>query len=220
MKRKMWIAGVGFGVAVAGGSLLVATVSPIGLAGAQDEADTSEEAVAEADAPDRRSGHDVLGEVLDELVAKGTIDQSDADAVEEAMEDRRAEFRASRPDRDGRGHGRRGHRPYGGEELLEALDMNREELRDALADGQTIEDLAEAAGVDLAEIANQRLDQAQARLDEAIADGSITDERAARAQEHIDEAREAAANGEFAFPGRGRGHARGPADLGGDDGEE
>jgi len=218
MKRTNWIAGIGFGVAIAGGSLLVATVSPIGLAGAQDEADTSEEAVAE-DAPEKRR-HDVLGEVLDELVAEGTIDQSDADAVEEAMDDRRAEFGASRPDRDGRGHGQRGHRSHGGDELLEALDMTGEELRDALADGQTIEELAEAAGVDLAELANQRLDQAQARLDEAIADGSITDERAARAQEHIDEAREAAADGELAFPGRGGGPGRGQADPGGDDADE
>ena len=88
--------------------------------------------------------------------------------------------------------------------------MTDEELRDAFADGQTIEEIAEAAGVDLTEIANERLDDAQARLDGAIADGSISEERAQRAQERIDEGREAIENGDLPGRGPGHGHRRGP----------
>ena len=57
MTKKKWIAGLGLGAAIAGGSLLLATVSPIGLAGAQDETDTTEEEASsdEETAPEARS---------------------------------------------------------------------------------------------------------------------------------------------------------------------
>ncbi len=139
MNEKKWIAGIGLAVAIAGGSWVVATVSPIGLAGAQDESDTSQEESAEEDRESRP--RPVLGEVLDELVADGTIDQADADAVEEAMEARWDEFRANHPGPNGAGHD-----------------------------------------------PTERLDDAQTRLDDAIADGSISDERATRIQERIDRA--------------------------------
>ena len=172
MRRKSkWIAGLGLGVAVVGGSLLLATLSPVGLAGAQDESDTGQEESSggEAASPPARGG--ILGEVLDELVADGTIDQADADAVAEAMQARRDEIRA-----DHQGRHRGGPDP------------------------------------------EQRLDRAQSRLDDAIADGSISDDRAARVQERIDGARERVAAGELAPPGRGWGWGRhGPP---GDDGEE
>ena len=162
MKQKKWIAGLGLGVAIVAGSLLLATVSPIGLAGAQDESDTDQEDAESGEpAQDRKGRHDVLGEVLDELVADGTIDRADADAVEEAVQARRDEIRAAHPGRPGRN-----------------LDPE------------------------------QRLDEAQDRLDEAIADGSISEPRADRIQDRIDQVRERVANGEPVFPGRGRGWGR------------
>ena len=172
MNEKKWIAGIGLAVAITGGSLVVATVSPIGLAGAQDESDTSQEEPAEEGREAPRH-HDVLGEVLDELVADGTIDQADADAVEEAMEARRDEFRANHPGPD-----RPGHDP------------------------------------------TQRLDDAQTRLDDAIADGSISDDRATRIQERIDRARERIASGAWEHVGPGHGPRWGHGGPPGDDGED
>ncbi len=172
MNEKKWIAGIGLAVAIAGGSLVVATISPIGLAGAQDESDTSQEESAEEEL-ESRPRHDVLGEVLDELVADGTIDQADADAVEEAMEARRDEFRANHP-----GRNRAGHDP------------------------------------------TERLDDAQTRLDDAIADGSISDERATRIQERIDRARVRVESGEWDHVGPGHGPRWGHGGSPGDDGED
>lgn len=220
MKKKTWITGLGLGAAIVGGSLLLATVSPIGLAGAQDEADTSDDDVASEEGAVGKPGrHGVLDEVLDDLVAEGTIDQADAEAVAEAMDERIQEFRADHPGRRGRGHGPRlgpGGPGIGrGDELPDALGMTHQELRNALADGQTLEEIAEAAGIDLAEVANERLDDGQDRLDEALADGSIDEERAEAAQKRIDEAREAIENGDLPAHGPGHGHRSGrggPAD--------
>ena len=211
MSKKTWIAGVGLVAAIAVGSLLLASVSPIGLAGAQDETDSSEDVAGSGnEAAGKRGGHDLLANALDQLVADGTIDQADADAVAEAVAERREEFRADHPGRRGRDRGPRLGGGPGGDELLEALGMTREELHDALADGQTLEEIAEAAGADLTELATDRLDAARARIDEALADGSISEARAERAQERIDRSREAIENGELPLRGPGHGHRWGP----------
>ncbi len=217
--KKNWITGIGLGAAITGGSLLLATVSPIGLAGAQNDDDTTESDTASEERPDRRGG---LADILDELVADGTLEQDQADAVLEAVEARREEFRADHPG-SGPGHDRGFRGPgsgFGGRDaLLEALGMTGEELRDALAEGQTIEGIAEAAGVDLTALALDGLDAQQERLDEAVADGSISDERAARIQEHLDRAREAIESGERIFPGSPR-HGGPPGHPGPGGGED
>jgi len=132
-----------------------------------------------------------FADALDELVADGTIDQSQADAVSDAIAE-------ARPERDGRFEG--GHGPgwsghhRGGAGLLMALDeaseaigIDDDDLRDALRDGSTIAEVAEQEGVDVQTVIDAMVAEVSERLDDAVADGRID---AAEAEEHLADARE------------------------------
>ena len=91
-----------------------------------------------------------LQDVLAPLVADGTITQAQADAVTAAIE-------AARPERGdgphgGPGRGGPGQARFGFDAVAEALGITTDELRTALQDGQTIAQVAEAKGVDLATV--------------------------------------------------------------------
>ena len=66
--------------------------------------------------------------------------------------------------------------------LAELLGLDREELHDMLQSGTTIEELAEEAGVDLEEFRVQlmitRQENMQTRIEEAIAEGEISQDQA------------------------------------------
>ena len=62
--------------------------------------------------------------------------------------------------------------------LVEALDMTPEELQDAFADGETVQTLMEAKGLDV-ETVQDRVEAAfEAALTQAVTDGVITQEQA------------------------------------------
>ncbi|MBN1813153.1 MAG: hypothetical protein JXA14_15060 [Anaerolineae bacterium] len=101
--------------------------------------------------------------------------------------------------------------------LAEALGMTVEELRDALADGQTIAELAEAKGVALQDIADALVTAHAERLQQAVENGRLTQEEAderiaemeANTLEHLE-------SGEFVGPvGPGPGGCGGPGGMGG-----
>src|SRR5690348_16488445 len=79
------VAGIALAGAVGVGALGVATISPLGAAGAQEDPSTTEQPADEATSNPRPGKGEVLDEVLDGLVADGTIDQAQADAVAEAF---------------------------------------------------------------------------------------------------------------------------------------
>ncbi len=66
--------------------------------------------------------------------------------------------------------------------LAEILGLTREELRDQLQDGKTLEELAEAAGVDLEayreEIRQTKQVDLETRIEEALDNGDITQDHA------------------------------------------
>jgi uncharacterized protein (DUF433 family) len=66
--------------------------------------------------------------------------------------------------------------------LAEELDMTTEELRQAFRDGQTIADLAEEQGVDLADlkdaVESARLEQAREGIQDRVASGDLTQAKA------------------------------------------
>ena len=68
------------------------------------------------------------------------------------------------------------------EGLAEILGLTREELRDKLQDGKTLEELAEAAGVDLEayreEIRQTKQVDLETRIEEALDNGDITQDHA------------------------------------------
>ena len=102
----------------------------------------------------------------------------------------------------GPGFGGRGARL---EAAAEALGMTTEELRTALSEGSTLAEIAEAEGVALDTLIGALVAEANALLDEAVADGRITEEEAAERREGIEERVTAFVNGEGRGPfGGGR----------------
>ncbi len=94
---------------------------------------------------------------------------------------------ATPPTPTGQPGDRRGPRGFGlGPDGLavaaEALGMTTDELSAALQEGQTLEELAEAAGVDLQTvqeaISAARAESMKARIEQALADGTISQEKA------------------------------------------
>ncbi|HEY9556412.1 MAG TPA: hypothetical protein VIR58_06745 [Acidimicrobiales bacterium] len=120
-------------------------------------------------------------DALEPLVADGTITADQADAVEDALQD-------ARPERRGPGPGL--------EAAAEALGMTDDELRDALHDGQTIAELADAAGVDLEGIVDALVAAHQEHLAEAVADGHLSQEQADEIAADLDERVAAMIDGE------------------------
>ena len=159
------------------------------IAGAQD--DTTEEATA----PNR------LEEALQPLVDDGTLDEAQRDAVVATLEEARGEGFGPRGHRGGPGRGGLGT-------VAETLGLEGSEIREALQNGESIADLAEAQGVDLDSIVDALITQAEERLDAAVEAGRIDEAQAAEMLEAAEEKANDIVNGEFEFEGR-RGPGRG-----------
>jgi hypothetical protein len=140
--------------------------------------------------------------VIDALVANGTerLEAAIAD-----LPDRMAELveREGLPDR-GRGPGgmHRGGRGPGLEAAAEAIGISEDELRTALADGASLAEVAADHGVDVETLADALVAEATARLDEAVADGRLTESEAAERVADLDERITAHLNGERNVGGR------------------
>jgi hypothetical protein len=82
----------------------------------------------------------------------------------------------------GRGPGGRGLGLEGLQVAAEALGMSTDELITALRSGQTLEEIATAAGVDIQDVQDAiqaaRADDMRERIQQALDDGSITQEHA------------------------------------------
>src|SRR5690606_24110535 len=107
------------------------------------------------------------------------------------------------------------HRLPFGHAVLDALGIEADELREALAEGRTLAEIADANGSSAEALDDALVADAEARLAEAGEDGRLTegqaDERLAELREHLG----AVVTGDApAFPGRHRG-AGGPGGPGG-----
>ena len=84
-----------------------------------------------------------------------------------------------------------GHRGRSLEGAAEAIGIEADALREALQAGQSIADVATANGVDPAVVVDALVDDAEARVAEKVADGTLTqaeaDERLADKTERIDD---------------------------------
>jgi len=147
---------------------------------------------------------------LDQLVAKGTITQAQADEILAALQ-------AARPAHGPGGKGGRGHGFGKLAAAASALNMTVDELRPALQGGKSLADIAKEKGIDVAKVVDAFVAQLNAHLDEHVASGKNTQ---AEADQMLADARsriEAFVNGTapaggpgFGFGGPGgRGH-RGP----------
>lgn len=150
-----------------GGAAGVALFTPT-LSGAQTDSATTEAETEEIERPrltERLRGH------LDPLVEDGTIDDSQADAVAEHLAEE-APFR--------HGHHRGpGFGPGFGGAVLDVLGLDAAELREQLASGQSLREIAEANGVDVDALVEAMLTAHEEHLADAVADGRLTEEQAA-----------------------------------------
>ena len=91
MKQKVLAATVA-GSLLVGAGFVTAVISTPGIAAAQDNSNEPSEEIHVGPFQDHRS---ILEDVLSDLVEDGTIDQSQADAIVEAVDAKAAELRAS-----------------------------------------------------------------------------------------------------------------------------
>jgi polyhydroxyalkanoate synthesis regulator phasin len=179
------------GIALAGGLLTGAILASPPLAGAQESQDTTTTTTVES--PE----YATLDEVLADLVDEGVINQDQADAVADAIRERGV-FR-----------GRHGHFGRGAhlDTVAEALGLDLESLITFLQDGQTIADIADDNGVDLQSVIDALVAEHIERIDEAVADGRLSEEEASEKRDQVVDRVTAMVNGEMpAFEGHHRGH--------------
>jgi polyhydroxyalkanoate synthesis regulator phasin len=212
---------------IVGGSIAVAAVNPFGVAGAQDGGQapaTTAPADPTEPGPDGagRGRHGapgrVLDETLDDLVAKGTITQEQADAVRNGLKERIGAGGR------GEGHGRGGPGVHGVGELFgtaaEALGMTTDELKVELKAGKSIADVARARGIDPQTVIDAIVASVDAKIDQAVADGKMSADRAEAAKAKVRERiTEMVNNTGGAFKGHGRGHGHGRGSHGDDEGD-
>lgn len=173
---------------IAAASIAVTGLGVLGLgtaaiAGAQD--DSSED-----------SGGGWVDDALGGLVDDGTLTQEQADAVEDALRD-------ARPDHGvGFGPGHHGFMFGFGRlsTIAESLGIEESELRSQLADGKTIAEIAEEQGVEVQDVVGDIVAAQQERLDEAVADGDLTQEQADEILAGAEERATAFVNGERPDP--------------------
>ncbi|MEK9637228.1 MAG: hypothetical protein VW060_09185, partial [Acidimicrobiaceae bacterium] len=157
------------------------------IAGAQDDAVEAEQA-----APERGER---ISEALQVLVDDGTLTEAQRDAVVETLQN-------ARPDR-GEFRERLGQRgPRGAGEIAEILGLEGSEMREALRNGSSIAELAEAQGIDSADVVDAIVARAEERLDTAVENGRIDDTQAAEMLTQAAERAEDLVNGEIEFGGR------------------
>ncbi|MDH4279498.1 MAG: hypothetical protein OEZ14_02495 [Acidimicrobiia bacterium] len=145
---------------------------------------------------------DAATERIDQALADDRIDADRAAELKDELADRIGEMmtrtRGDRMGREGGGEGPggdhgegRGPRGFGGGEVAELLGLTTDELRAALAEGQTLAEVAEAQGVSGDDLVAFLLDQLEERLDQAVENGRLdadeADEKLAEAAEHIEE---------------------------------
>jgi len=122
-------------------------------------------------------------DVVDQAVADGRITQEEADRIQEAIESGEFPFFFGR---HGFGHGF-GHHGFGpglgcpgvaADELAGFLGISVDDLRAARAEGQSLAQIAEANSKTRDELKSYLLSRVGERLDQAVADGKITQEQA------------------------------------------
>jgi len=169
---------------VALGLLLGATVFGPGSATAQE---STTETTADAEQRSER-----VRAALESLVEDGTITAAQADAVAEHLA-------STFPGRHGHFIGR-GPGLASFEAAAEIIGIENSELRQALADGATVAEVAEDNGVDVETLIDGLVAALDEKLDELVADGRITEEQAAEIRNNAPERIENFVNSEVRIP--------------------
>ncbi|MGM0384798.1 MAG: hypothetical protein ACQERF_02285 [Actinomycetota bacterium] len=181
--RKLTLAALSgaAGLVIAGGAVLPALADDA----TTDDPTTTDDATSESRTLTDRLTR--LKEVLAGLVSDGTVSQEQADTVAETLDESDL-FRHGGPGGPGGpgdemrgGPGGPGGMMGGGAELdvaADVLGMEADVLRDLLREGGTLADIAADQDVEVSELVDSLLAAATERIDAAVADGSIDQDRA------------------------------------------
>jgi len=179
----------------------IAFFSP-GLVSAQTDSSTSTTQAQTGDtAGEPRPLPPWLTDALKKLVDANTINQSQSDAVAQALTEAQPAKGPGGHGGPGGRHGGPGRGPrHGIAAAATALGMSEADLHTALRSGKSIADVAEEKNVDLQKVIDAMVDEATKKIDEAVAAGRLTqaqaDEKKAglveRITEHVNKTRPAA----------------------------
>jgi hypothetical protein len=180
-----------FRLAVASAALAGCAVGGVAFgpafAGAQDDTTSTTTAEEQSETTDTTTADDGTTDDSTDGTADGTTDGEDCG-----------------PGQSGPG-GHFGPRPSF-EAAAEAIGIEVEDLRTALADGQTIAEVAEANGVAVEDVIAAMVAEAQEHLAEAVADGRIEQDRADEIGADLEARITDLVNGELELRGPGMGH--------------
>jgi uncharacterized protein (DUF433 family) len=135
----------------------------------------------------RAAARDVAKAELDRAVRDGDLTQAQADEALEAIVERIERLGSDRVFGHGPGFGF----GFGGavfEAAAKALGLSEDELIDRLRDGRSLAQIARAQNVPLADVRAAARTAARRELDEAVADGRLTQRQADELLERISEA--------------------------------
>ena len=206
---------------VAAAAVTAGLVGGLVLAPAVATAATSDRSTAEA-ATERVQR---LKDALQGLVDDGTLDEEQRDAVASRLAEQLPPrghghghghghgLGHGHGDGHGHGHGKVHGNGLGGGPALDAaagvLGLSAEELRAELRGGRSLADVAAERGVDVDDVEQAIVDAAEQRLDEAVADGRLTQEQADERRARLPELAAEAVERE-GLPGHGRKGPKGP----------
>jgi len=191
-RSKKMVAGLALAGTAGVGGLAVAALNPLGAAGAASNPSTTtvvgDQAAPQDGQRGPRDGHgpqQVLKDVLDALVKDGTLTQAQADKVTSSVE---AKVKEQRAEHDANRDARR-------QEFLavaaKALGISTTDLEAQLKGGATLADVAKANNVDPGKVVDALVAKMNAKVDAAVADGTITaeqgEQRKARTKERVTE---------------------------------
>lgn len=157
---------------LAGGAIAGATIFAPALSGAQTPSTTAPSTQDPGSAPaapgNGQNREQWITDALKPLVDNGTINQSQADAVTQALKD-------ARPAKGPGGEGRGGHGPGAGlDAAAKALGISADELHTALDGGKSIAAVAQEKGVDVNTVIAALVADATAHIDQEVASGEHT----------------------------------------------
>jgi hypothetical protein len=128
-------------------------------------------------------------ELIDEAVAEGRLDEEKAADLKERIENGEPVF----PGFGFHGGVEGAHRPFAVgihwiiETAAELLSIEESELRQRFGEGESLAEMAEAEGIDIEQFKSDLLAAADAKLDEKVADGDLTQEQAGNIYERFSE---------------------------------
>ena len=193
LRSKLVIAGM----AALIGILLGATVFGPGAANAQEATTTTTSTTEESSTTRGAQRQERIREALEPLVTDGTITSAQADAVS-------AQLSESFPGH----HLRRFHASL--DVAAATIGITEAELVSALREGQSVAEVAEANGVSAQTVIDALVSEINTRVDEALAAGTLDEERATEIKANAVEKATSWVNGELPLLPRGGLFGRGP----------